>query len=108
MPFKIELEEREWEAVREVARALRFFAENRMYTYIDRIADAYSPVVAVAALKDALRALRSEAARNASIYLPSEDNVELVIKLLSRNRDLGNVLAALALAFRPKKSDEGS
>jgi len=93
----------EWNAVREVARALRFFAEERMYTYIDRIADAYSPSIAIAALKDALRALRSEVARRPNIYLPSENSIETVIKLLSEKRDLGSILAALALSFRPRK-----
>jgi len=101
---KINLSPKEWDAIREVARALRFFAEERMYTYIDRIADAFSPNIAVAALKDALRALRSEVTRNPNIYLPSENSIEIVIKLLSEKRDSGNVLAALALSFRPRKT----
>lgn len=89
---------RRWEALREVAHALSCFAEEKQYTYIDRIGDALSPEIAVKALKDALRALRSMKTSKQSIPLPSMEAVETVIKMISENIEYANILAALALA----------
>ncbi len=88
---------RGWEALREVAQALSCFAEEKQYTYIDRIGDALSPEIAVKALKDALRALRSVKASNPLLPLPSMEAVESVIKMISENIEYASVLAALAL-----------
>lgn len=106
MPGNI-LTEDEWQAIREVAKSLRYFAQERMYTYIDRIGDAFSPAAAIAALKDALRILRSEAAREQKyVYLPSDDAVEKVIKLIFRNREVASILASLSLAYPSKREEK--
>lgn len=99
----------EWRAVEEVASALSHFAEQRMFTYIDRIADAFSPGTAVTALKDALRALRSEQAKNPGVKLPSSWSVETVIRLFAEKTHTKEVLAALALTSwqQKKKGPEG-
>lgn len=88
---------RRWDALKEVARSLSCFAEEKQYTYIDRIGDALSPEIAVKALKDALRALRSMKTAKQSIQLPSMEAVEAVIKMISENIEYANILAALAL-----------
>ncbi len=95
----------EMKSIREVARGLSYFARERMYRYIDRIADAFSPQLSVAALREALRVLNSEYNRGEDVYIPSKDSVEKVINLMYTRRDVGDVLAALALAWAPSRRE---
>ncbi len=99
------LREEEWWAIRDVARGLQYFASTRSYTFIDRIADAFSPEIAVAALRDAIRVLRSEAERGGPVHVPRASNVERVIKLLQEHRGIGDILAALALSSWPSRRE---
>ncbi|MEB3780360.1 MAG: hypothetical protein GSR85_09070 [Desulfurococcales archaeon] len=97
--------EDEMKSIRDVARGLSYFARERMYRYIDRIADAFSPQLSVAALREALRVLNSEYSRGEPVYLPSKESVEKVIKLMYSRRDVGDVLAALALSWTPAQRE---
>lgn len=101
------LSDDDWRALRDVARGLQYFALNRNYTFIDRIADAFSPSVAVAALRDAVRVLSSEASRGLEaeekIHVPRASSVERVIRLLQKYRGVGDILAALALSSWPRR-----
>ena len=91
---------RKWDAMREVARGLGCLVEKRQYTYIDKIGDALTPEIAIKALKDALRALRSmkAAEEGASIYIPSMEAVEQVIKAIEQDIENAVILATLALS----------
>ncbi len=91
---------RRWEALRNVAAALSCFAEEKQYTYIDRIGDALSPDAAIKALKEALRALRSLQAdpRYRGLRIPSMEDVEEVIRLIEADISYATRLAALALS----------
>ena len=100
--------EEEWRAIKDVARGLQYFAHTKNYTYIDRIADAFSPEVAIAALRDALRVLRSEASRDRTVYVPRTASIERVVRLLSEHRGVGDVLAALALSAWPRREESGA
>ncbi len=102
------LREEEWRAVRDVAWGLSYFASTRNYTYIDRIADAFAPDTAVASLREALRVLNSEASRGIEVHIPSPRNVETVIKLLYSRREVGSIIAALALASPRREGGEQS
>jgi hypothetical protein len=97
------LSEEDWKAIRDVSRSLRFFAENKMYTYIDRLGDAFSSMTAIEALKDALRILRSEG----NLYLPSETSVKRVIELIKTNKEVSGIIAALALSYPSRKEGGG-
>ncbi len=91
---------RTWDALREVARGLSCLVEEKQYTYIDKIGDALTPDIAVKALKDALRALRSMKAAEggARIYIPSMEAVEQVIRAIEQDLENAVILATLALA----------
>lgn len=86
-----------WPALRTVAKSLSFFAENRKYTYIDRIGDAQSPEAAVKALKDALRDLRAASASQPGITIPPQEDIEVVIKAFYKDISYASILAALSL-----------
>lgn len=94
-----QLSDEDWRAVRDVARALGYFAREGMFNYIDRVGDAFSGETAVAALRDALRALQSARNQGLPVYLPSPSSVERVIRLLGENARIGYVVSALALAY---------
>lgn len=95
----LQLPDEDWKAVREVARALGYFAREGMFSYIDRIGDAFSAEAAVAALRDALRALQSAKNQGLPVYVPSPSSVERVAKLIGRNIGVCYVVSALALAY---------
>ncbi len=99
MQNSVSLNEEDWKAIRDVARALGYFAKEGMFNYIDRIGDSYSSSSAVAALRDALRALQSARNQGESVHIPSPRSVEHVVKLLNRNIRVGYVISALALAY---------
>jgi len=106
----LKLSDDDWKAIRDVAKALGYFARESMFNYIDRIGDAYSGEIAVAALRDALRALQSARNQGLPVYLPSPSSVEHVIKLLEENTRVGYIISALALAYggvEVKKKVEG-
>ncbi len=95
--------EDEWNAVRDLASMLRYFVRSRKYGYIDRLANAYNPMVAEITIREALREARSAFDQNEKVHLPSEDNVRRVIELISRDLSVAGILAALALAFPERK-----
>ncbi len=95
----VSLSERDWKAIRDVARALGYFVREGMFNYIDRIGDSYSSTSAVAALRDALRALQSARNQGEDVYIPSPSSVEHVVKLLGSNIRVAYIISALALAY---------
>lgn len=95
----ISLSEEDWRAIRDVARALGYFVREGMFNYIDRIGDSYSSMSAVAALRDALRALQSARNQGEKVHIPSPHSVEHVVKLLGRNIRIGYIISALALTY---------
>lgn len=100
------MSDEDWKAVREVARALGYFVAERMFNYIDRIGDAFSSEVAIAALRDALRILQSAKSQGESVYVPSPSSIERVIKLLEGNVRIGYIISALALAHIPRRPEK--
>lgn len=95
-----ELSEGERKALESVARALGYFARERTYGYIDRLANAFNVVTARHVITEALRDLKSERDQGeVRIWLPKAEEVEVVLKLCEKDLSVLKVLASLALAY---------
>ena len=97
--ISIFLSEEDWRAIRDVAKALGYFVKGGMFNYIDRIGDSYSSTSAIAAIRDALRALQSARSQGEKVHIPSPHSVEHVVKLLGKNIRVGYIISALALTY---------
>jgi len=95
-------------AVRNVARGLSYFARERAYGYVDRIANAFSITTLRQVLTEFLRDLKSEQDRGAKIFIPSAKDIETLLKLAERDLSIAKVVASLALAYSwtPRKEQE--
>jgi intergrase/recombinase len=93
------LSEEEVSAVRSVARGLSYFARERAYGYIDRVANAFSVTTLRQVLTEFLRDLKSEQDRGAEVFMPSAKDVETFLKLAERDLSIAKVVASLALAY---------
>ena len=101
------ISEEEVELLRKFARYLRYFVEERIYSYIDRISNAITPDVAVYAIKDAVRALRSAHEKDPSVKVPAERDVQEVIKIVQKSPILAtSTIASIAMAFYPGEGKE--
>jgi len=107
------LSEEERRAVLNIARALSYFARERAYGYIDRIANSFSHTTLRHVLSEALRSLKSEWDREPEgghrIFMPTASDVELFLKLAERDLSVAKVVASLALAYSwtPREEREG-
>lgn len=94
-----ELSSEELEALRSVARSLSYFARNRIYSYIDRLANAFSVSSVRQVLSEALRDLKSEKDRGEEVWLPKSSDVEVLLRLAEADLSLLKVLASMSLAM---------
>lgn len=94
-----ELGESEKQALENLARALSYFARNRAYGYIDRLANAFSIATARQVLTEALRDLKSEHDRGENVFLPRPQDVETVLRLSEDDLSMLKIVAALALSY---------
>lgn len=94
-----ELGELEKNAIESLAKALGFFARNRAYGYIDRLANAFSLATARQVLTEVLRDLKSEHDRGESVFLPRPQDVELLLTLCEKDLTVLKIVAALALSY---------
>jgi len=94
-----DLSPEEREAVRSLARALSYFARERAYGYIDRLANAFSILTARHVLTEMLRDLKSERDRGADVWIPKGNEVEKVLEIAEKDLSILKVVASLALAY---------
>jgi hypothetical protein len=103
MPVMVSsLSDEERKAVINIARALSYFARERAYGYIDRIANAFSQETLRHVLSEALRSLKSERDREsgeAKIFMPTASDVETFLKLAERDLSIAKVVASLSIAY---------
>jgi len=76
------LSDEERRAIINIARALSYFARERAYGYIDRIANSFSQATLRHVISEALRSLKSERDREAEdsehrIFMPTANDVEI-------------------------------
>jgi len=99
------------EEIKRLARHFRYFVsgDRRSYNVIDRIANATTPEIAIEALKDGLRALKSEYDRfkEKVKYLPSESDVEKVIKRFLEDIYYAKIFASLVFVWTPEEKEKG-
>jgi len=102
------LSEDEVTAVRNVARGLSYFARERVYGYVDRIANAFSVTTLRQVLTEFLRDLKSEQDRSADVFMPSAEDVEKFLRIAEKDLSIAKVVASLALAYSwiPRKEQE--
>lgn len=101
--------------VNDVVQMLRFFAEIRNYSYIDRIANSLRPEIAEIALLEAMRHLRSlydSAYKKENLNcvkindekkilpkIPSKDCMERIIQMMWESESARRRIAILALSY---------
>jgi len=102
------LSEEEVSAVRNVARGLSHFARERVYGYVDRVANAFSVTTLRQVLTEFLRDLKSEQDRGADVFVPSAKDVETFLRVAERDLSIAKVVASLALAYSwtPRKEQK--
>lgn len=91
------LSDEELEALRNVAKALSYFVRNRVYSYIDRLANAFSISSVRQVLSEALRDLKSEKDRGENVWLPRPSDIETVLRLSEADLSVLKVLASMAI-----------
>jgi len=96
--------------IEKIAWSFRYFVKKRSYNFIDRITNAVTPEVAIDALKDALRVLRSAYDRGDEDleYLPSEKEVAKFIEYIKEDISYAKILGSLVFVWTPEdKKIEG-
>jgi len=93
------LNDEEKKALDNIARALRYFAINRSYGYVDRLANVYSISALRHVLSEIMRDLHSEYSRGMNVYLPSEKDLEIFLRLAEKDLSLVKIVVALALSY---------
>lgn len=105
------LDEREWIALQNIARAFSYFARMRAYGYIDRLANVFSTTSLRQVLVEALRDLKSEFDRGERIFMPTSIDVENFIKIAEKDLSLVKVAMSIALAsswWKEEKKEENT
>ncbi|MGC8987814.1 hypothetical protein [Infirmifilum sp.] len=102
-----DLNEEEKKALRNLARGLSYFARERAYGYIDRIANAYSVITLRQVLMEALRDLKSEYDRGEDVFMPTGKDVETFSKLAELDLSFAKIVASLAISYSWGKEEEG-
>jgi len=98
-------------AIKNIARGLSYFAREKAYGYIDRVANAFSITTLRHVLSEFLRDLKSEYDRGANVFMPSAEDVEAFLRLAEKDLSIAKVVASLALAYswisrKEQKEDE--
>jgi len=98
------LSDEERRAIINIARALSYFARERAYGYIDRIANSFSQATLRHVISEALRSLKSERDREAEgsehrIFMPTANDVEIFLKLAEKDLSVAKIVASLAIAY---------
>lgn len=101
--YLTQLSDEERKALDNLAKAFSYFARERAYGYIDRLANTYSIASLRLVLEEALRALKSERDRGETIFMPTGRDVETFMTLVERDLDLTKIVASLALAYSFRK-----
>ncbi len=86
-------------AIKNIARGLSYFARERAYGYIDRMANAFSIITLRHVLSEFLRDLKSEYDRGANVFMPSAKDVEAFLRLAEKDLSIVKIVASLALAY---------
>jgi len=94
-----QLSEEQLESLRSVARALSYFVRNKVYSYVDRLANAFSISSVRQVLSEALRDLKSEKDRGEDVWLPKSSDVETLLKLAEADPSVLKVLASMSIAM---------
>jgi len=94
-----ELSGDEMKALTNIAKALSYFARERAYGYIDRLANAFSTNTVRQVLSEAIRDLKSEYDRGANVFMPKGSDVEIVLRLSERDPSILKVVSSLAIAY---------
>jgi hypothetical protein len=98
------LSDEERRAIVNIARALSYFARERAYGYLDRIANSFSQATLRHVLSESLRSLKSEKDRESEdseykIFMPTANDVEIFLKLAERDLSVAKIVASLAIAY---------
>jgi hypothetical protein len=98
------LSDEERRAIINIARALSYFARERAYGYIDRIANSFSQATLRHVISEALRSLKSERDRESEgsehrIFMPTANDVEIFLKLAEKDLSMAKIVASLAIAY---------
>jgi len=108
------LSDEERRAIMNIARALSYFARERAYGYLDRIANSFSQATLRHVLSESLRSLKSEKDRESEdseykIFMPTASDVEIFLKLAERDLSVAKIVASLAIAYSwsPRKGEVG-
>ncbi len=97
--FLDKLEPEKKRSLENISRALRYFAVNRNYGYIDRLANAYSIITLRQVVSEIMRDLRSEHDRGEPVYVPNEKEIEDLLTLAEKDMSIVKIVAARALAY---------
>ena len=92
------LNEDEKRALDNVAKALRYFVINRSYGYVDRLANVYSIRTLRYVLSEIMRDLHSEYSRGEKVFLPSDRDLDIFLRLAEKDLSIVRVAVALALS----------
>lgn len=95
----VELSDEERKAIVNVARALSYFARERAYGYIDRLANAFSASTVRQVLSEAIRDLKSSYDRGEKVFMPKASDVEVILRLSERDPSILKVVSSLAIAY---------
>ncbi|MEM4971889.1 MAG: hypothetical protein QXE01_11640 [Sulfolobales archaeon] len=108
------LSDEERRALLNIARALSYFARERAYGYIDRIANSFSQATLRHVISEALRSLKSERDREGEggehkIFMPTASDVEIFLRLAEKDLSVAKIVASLAIAYSwsPREAGEG-
>ena len=93
------------EVAEPIARMLRYYVQNRRYGYIDRLANAYKPEVAIVVLEEALREARSAQGIGERVYVPSEEETRAFMRRVMEDMSIVKVVAALALSYGVRRGE---
>ncbi len=109
-----DLSEEERAAVNAIANALRVFAVQKKFGYVDRFANSYSAESVKHVLYELLRDLKSLEARatveegrkyvtvdniKIALYVPSKSHVETFVKLVEKDLAIAKLVATLSLTY---------
>jgi hypothetical protein len=98
------LSDEERRAIINIARALSYFARERAYGYIDRIANSFSQATLRHVISEALRSLKSERDREGEggehrVFMPTANDLEIFLRLAEKDLSVTKIVASLAIAY---------
>ena len=102
--------------IEKVGKALSYFAREHKkdsgkrgpaYHYIDRISNAISSELAIEALYDAIRALRSLKHQGENVYIPSQETIKRVVEEIRKDITTTKLIAIIALSYGIEEAKSG-